>query len=53
MKYLGYIGAHLTHLLKTSGHTVIGCDLDLQTVELSFADKIRQWKPRLPPVEHG
>lgn len=25
----GYIGAHLTDLLKQAGHTVTGCDLDL------------------------
>jgi nucleoside-diphosphate-sugar epimerase len=25
----GYIGAHLVHLLKVAGHTVVGCDINL------------------------
>ncbi len=27
--HLGYIGVHLVELLKSAGHTVTGCDLDL------------------------
>jgi nucleoside-diphosphate-sugar epimerase len=37
----GFIGVHLVDLLKESGHTVIGCDLDL------FEGC--NWEPMIPP----